>query len=371
MKAYLVARVFKKYAPAMDRESVNVNFKYLQAAMGMKALPPRWKRCVDITGSLMGMAVGHAYVAKTFGEEGKRVASEMMRTVEKAMKETLTTVSWMDNATRAAALEKLAAADDAMGYPDKWRNYDSLVTNKDSYFKNMMAGYVFGSKYDLAKIGKPVDRSEWHMDPYIVNAANIQQFNQMRFPAGIFPSPNFDSHRIPAANYGAIGMVMGHELTHGFDDQGRKFNKKGDLQEWWSASTAAEFDRRAQCISNQYDSYKVDEELHVNGKLTLGETIADQGGMKLTVAAWKSLPSSQRTQKIEGYSPLQVLFIAYAQMWCSKESPQYRKIITNSNPHPLPRYRVFGTLSDTPDFASAFNCKAGDKMVAEPSCAIW
>lgn len=371
MKAYFIARMFRTYASTMDKEAVNANFQYLQAAMGMKELPPRWKRCVDATGVLMGMAVGHAYVDKAFAGDSKKVATEMMRNIEKAMKATLSTLPWMDDTTRAAAIDKLAGADDAMGYPDKWRNYDSLTTSKTSYMKNAMAGYVFKAKYELDKIGKPVDRGEWHMDPYVVNAYNNPQWNQMRFPAGILQPPNFDVNRILAANYGGIGAVMGHELTHGYDDQGRKFNKKGDMQDWWSKPTATEFERRAKCLSDQYSSYKVDEELHINGQLTLGETIADQGGLKLAVAAWKESERNPSSDKVNGFTHLQALFIAYAQVWCSKDTPQYRKYITNSNPHPLPKFRVLGTLSDNAEFAEAFNCKAGDKMVAQPQCVVW
>jgi predicted metalloendopeptidase len=277
----------------------------------------------------------------------------------------------MDAPTRAAALAKLAAAKNSMGYPDKWRNYDSLVIDRDSYLKSALAGHVFASKYQLAKIAKPVDRDEWDMPPFLVNAQNMPQFNQMRFPAGILQPPNFDASRNPAANYGAVGSVMGHELTHSFDDEGRRFDKKGDLKEWWSKKTAGEFERRAKCLEEQYSGYVTEGDLHINGKLTLGENIADQGGVKLAHSAWLSSERRPTSERTDSYTDDQVFFLAFAQVWCSKETPEFRKFLTNSNAHSLPKYRVIGTLSNIPQFAAAFSCKAGDKMVPKNSCAVW
>ncbi len=372
IKAYLAVRMFSRMAPTMDKESVNTRFRFEHAALGTKELPPRWKRCVKVTGELMGMALGHAFVEKTFGAEGKQITTGMMHEIEGSMREDLKGTTWMDAPTRKAAIAKLAAAKNSMGYPDKWRNYDALQIDRNSYIKSANNGHIFASQYEMNKIGKPVDRDEWEMPPYLVNAENLPQFNQMRFPAGILQPPNFDAHRIPAANFGAIGSIMGHELTHSYDDEGRKFDKKGDMKEWWTKKTAAEFERRATCLANQYDQYVTEGDLHINGKLTLGENIADQGGVKISYNGWKASQPVAASEKEKGkFTDDQTFFIAFAQVWCSKETPEFRKYLTNSNPHSLPKYRVIGTLSNIPQFASAFNCKPGDKMVPKNQCAVW
>lgn len=370
LKAYLIARTFLEYAPTLDEESVNARFKYYQTVLGMKELPPRWKRCVDSTSGAMSMAVGHAFVDKTFGAEGKKIATAMMHSVEAAMKARLESLSWMDKKTRAFAIKKLAAAKNSMGYPDKWRSYDGLEMVRDSYLKNSMAASVFGSHYQLNKIGQPVDRDEWDMPPYLVNAENMPNLNQMRFPAGILQKPNFDVNQTMAVNYGAIGLVLGHELTHGYDDEGRKFDAHGNMKDWWTKKTAAEFEKRTQCLEHQYDEYVVQDDVHLNGKLTLGENIADQGGAKLAYAAWKATEKNP-VPADRHFTPDQEFFLGFAQMWCAKSTPQFRKYLARTNPHSLPKYRVIGVLSDDEDFAKAFSCKAGDKMVRQNRCEVW
>lgn len=370
MKAYLIARTFLEYAPTLDEASVNARFKYYQTVLGMKELPPRWKRCVDSTGAAMNMAVGRAFVEKTFGAEGKKIATEMMHSVERAMKARLESLPWMDKKTREYAIKKLAAAKNSMGYPDKWRSYDGLEFTRDSYVQSAMAAAAFGAHYQLNKIGKPVDRDEWDMPPYLVNAENMPNMNQMRFPAGILQKPNFDVHQAMAANYGAIGLVMGHELTHGYDDEGRKFDDRGNMKDWWDKKTAKEFEKRSQCLVNQYNDYIVEGDVHINGKLTLGENIADQGGAKLAYSAWK-MTEKNPVPANKHLTPDQEFFLGFAQMWCAKSTPEFRKYLARTNPHSLPKYRVIGVLADSDEFAKAFSCKPGDKMVRQNRCEVW
>jgi endothelin-converting enzyme/putative endopeptidase len=373
LKAYLIVHTFMDYAGALDKESVNAHFKYGQVVLGMKELPPRWKRCVDSVGGAMNMAVGHAFVDKTFGAEGKKIAQEMMHEVEHAMKQRLESVAWMDAGTRKTAVAKLLAAKNSMGFPDKWRSYDGLAVTRDSYLQNAMAAGVFDSHFQLNKIGQPVDRDEWDMAPFIVNAENMPTINQMRFPAGILQPPNFESHRESAANYGAIGMVMGHELTHGYDDEGRKFDKRGNMKDWWSKKTAKEFESRTACLVSQYNDYIVDGDVHVNGKLSLGENIADQGGEKLSYTAWQNALKSSPTERpdLKSDNNAQTYFLSFAQLWCAKETPEYQRHHARTNPHPAPRFRVNGVVSDDTNFADAFSCKAGDKMVRQNRCEVW
>lgn len=369
LKAYLIVRTFAEYAGALDKASVDARFKFSQTVLGMKELPPRWKRCVDNTGGAMDMAVGRAFVEKTFGAEGKRQTQAMMHEVENAMKERLESIPWMDAKTRKAALVKLAAAKNSMGYPDKWRSYDGMEVGRDSFLQNAMNADIFGSHYQLDKIGKPVDRDEWDMPPYLVNAENMPNLNQMRFPAGILQPPNFDAKRDPAANYGAIGLVMGHELTHGYDDEGRKFDKNGNMKDWWSKKTAKEFERRTSCLVHQYDEYVVDGDVHLNGKLTLGENIADQGGVKLAFEAWKN--SIKDAAAKADLKEDQIFYLGFAQMWCSKATPEFLRHLARVNPHSAPRFRVNGVVSDDSNFAKAFSCKPGDKMVRANACEVW
>jgi len=260
-----------------------------------------------------------------------------------------------------------------MGYPEKWRSYDGLAISRDSYLQNAMAADVFDSRYQLNKIGQPVDRDEWDMAPYIVNAENMPNLNQMRFPAGILQPPNFDAHRESATNYGAIGLVMGHELTHGYDDEGRKFDKAGNMKDWWSKKTAQEFEKRTSCLVNQYSDYVVDGDVHLNGKLTLGENIADQGGERLAFSAWLNTLKSSPTDNpdLKSDNTPQTFYLGFAQMWCSKATPEYLRMRARTNPHSAPRFRVIGVVSDDPNFAKAFNCKAGDKMVRQNQCEVW
>jgi len=261
-----------------------------------------------------------------------------------------------------------------IGYPDKWRDYSTLHPSRDSYLENAFRAQRFEFARDLAKIGKPVDRTEWGMTPPTVNAYYNPSRNEIVFPAGILQPPFYDPQADDAINYGGIGAVIGHEMTHGFDDQGAKFDGQGNLKNWWSAADLEKFKARAGCVEKQFDGYEVETNLHENGKLVEGESIADLGGLTLAYAALqKSLEGKPRPAEIDGFTPEQRFFLGWAQVWANNSRPEYARLMVNTNPHPLPRFRANGPLSNLPAFAKAFSCKPGDRMVRPPDqrCQIW
>jgi endothelin-converting enzyme/putative endopeptidase len=336
--------------------------------MGTAELPPRWKRCVRATNHAIGFALARPFVRETFGEKGKATTLDMVRQIEQAMHGALEKLDWMDAPTRKAALEKLAAIANKIGYPDKWRNYDKLQVTPASYTMNAVNAGIFETNRELDKVGKPVDRTEWLMTPPTVNAYYDPSMNEMVFPAGILQPPFYANTAAAAVNFGGIGMVMGHELTHGFDDEGRQFDAKGDLRDWWTPTASKEFDRRAECVAKQYDGYIAIDDVHLNGKLTLGENIADLGGIKLAHAAWKAMKSRPASSK---FTDDQLFYLGYAQAWCAKTSDAYKRLRAQTDPHSPSQWRVNGPLSNVSDFAKAFQCKAGDKMVRANQCVIW
>jgi endothelin-converting enzyme/putative endopeptidase len=290
------------------------------------------------------------------------------------MKSDLGTLSWMDAATRVRAEEKLDAIVNKIGYPSKWRSYDGLAIDRASFLRNVEHAIAFEVRRRLAKVGGPVDKEEWEMTPPAVNAYYEPARNEMVFPAGIFQIPFYGTSQTLAMNYGAIGMVVGHELTHGFDDQGRQFDAQGNLRDWWTESVAAEFDRRVSCLEKQYDDYVVIDDVHIRGKLTLGENIADLGGLKLALASFTRVERQRpSTPTVAGFSPEQQFFMSFAQAWCANYRPEALRLLAATNPHSPPRYRVNGPLSNLPEFAAAFQCKDGSAMVrpAERRCQVW
>jgi len=296
----------------------------------------------------------------------------MVKAIETAMERNLTALTWMDEPTRKAAFEKLHAIANQIGFPDKWRNYDKLDVKPGSFFANTERAAEFDTNRDLDKIGKPVDRGEWEMTPPTVNAYYEPSLNEMVFPAGILQPPFYAHAAPPPVNYGAIGMVMGHELTHGFDDEGRQFDAQGNLREWWTPKVGAEFDARAQCVVDQYDGYVSVDAEHVNGKLTLGENIADLGGIKLAHSAYRTLhPQPQPAVGKNGFSDDQLFFLGVAQAWCTVRRDEYARMRVKTDPHSPAKFRVNGPLSNLPDFAAAFACKAGQKMVRSNACVVW
>lgn len=370
-KTYLRWTSLHGAAPALSNSFVNENFAFFGNTLnGIAEIEPRWKRCARAIDEQMGEALGQAFVRKTFGADGKQRTLDMVKRIEQAMNADLDGLGWFDEPTRKQAHVKLAAIDNKIGYPDKWRNYDALEVTKDSYLVNMERATEFENRRQLAKIGKPVDRDEWEMTPPTVNAYYTPVMNEMFFPAGILQPPFFNRAATAPVNFGAIGMVMGHELTHGFDDEGRQFDAKGNMRDWWSPNISKEFDTRAQCVVDQFSGYVAVDELKVNGKLTLGENIADLGGLKLAHAAY--VASRGGPAKTMGrFTDEQLFFLGTAQSWCTRRRPEMARVRVTVDPHAPPQWRVNGPMSNLSEFAAAFACKPGDKMVRPNACLVW
>jgi predicted metalloendopeptidase len=374
-QVYLRWHLINAAAPALSSKFVDEDFHFKGTVLnGTKENLVRWKRCVRATDSGLGEALGQAYVEKAFPPEAKARALEMVHNLESALRDDISGLSWMGPETRRQALIKLAAIQNKIGYPDKWRDYSALKIDRGPYVENLFRAQRFEFDRQLAKVGKPVDRSEWNMTPPTVNAYYNPLLNEIVFPAGILQPPFFNPQADDAINYGGIGVVIGHELSHGFDDQGRQFDAQGNLKDWWSPADAKAFNSRAGCVINQFDSYFVEKDLHENGKLVVGESIGDLGGLAIAYRAFeKSLEGKPRPADIDGFPPEQRFFLGYGQIWASNLRPEYARLIVNTNPHPLPRFRVNGPLSNMPAFAQAFHCKPGDAMVrpANERCQIW
>jgi predicted metalloendopeptidase len=371
-RTYLEWQVLSGVAQNLSSRFVEESYALVTVLTGQAKRPPRWKLCVRAVDEAMGEALGRAFVRDTLGTEGKEQVGTLLANIELAMERNLAALTWMDEGTRAKAKEKLEAIANMVAYPDKWRNYDGLSIDRGDYLANQMRSDGFELARQLAKIGKPVDKREWFMSPPTVNAYYEPTLNQMVFPAGILQSPFYGASRGRAVNYGGIGMVMGHELTHGFDDEGRQFDAKGNLSNWWSGPVNAEFEKRAACVEQQFGEYTVPGGDKVNGKLTLGENIADLGGIKLAFAAFRSeQQQSGSPQKGSRFSPEQEFFLGFAQAWCTKARDEYLQMLVATNPHAPPRYRVNGPLSNTPEFAESFGCTSKDRMVRSQRCSVW
>jgi putative endopeptidase len=372
-KAYLRWQVLDTAAQGLPDKFVMEDFEFHgKALVGSKEIQPRWKRCVRATDRNLGEALGQVYVEKYFPPEAKAHALEMVHNLVGALRADLKTLPWMSAETRAAATAKLDAFGVKIGYPDKWRDYSSLKIDRTSYMQNELRGAAFEFQRQLNQVGKPVDRNEWGMTPPTVNAYNRSSMNEIVFPAGILQPPFYDPKADDAVNYGGMGAVIGHEITHGFDDQGSKFDAKGNLKDWWTEEDAKNFKERATCVSDQFDGFEVEPGLHQNGKLVLGESIADLGGLTISFAAYeKSLEGKARPADRDGFTPEQRFFLGWAQVWGANTRAEYARLLTNTNPHPLPRFRGNGPLSNMAEFAKAFGCNKGDAMVREKVCKIW
>ena len=331
-----------------------------------------------MTDAALGEALAQPFVMKTLGPEGKANVRDMIFSIEEEMKRNLARLSWMDEPTRGLALQKLGKIANKIAYPDKWRSYAGLQVTRGSYYDNMVRANVFEEQRQLRKIGKPVDRAEWFMTPPTVNAYYDPSLNEMVFPAGILQPPFYANTMSQPSNYGGIGMVMGHELTHGFDDEGRQFDASGNLKDWWTPAVNAEFEKRASCVEKQFDGYTV-LDTQVNGKLTLGENIADLGGVKLSLLALRSKqagtspvqPLKAPAASSKATTPEQRFFLGFAQGWCSKYRDETMRLLITTNPHAPPQLRVNGPLSNLPEFGAAFSCKTGHKMVRTNRCEVW
>ncbi len=339
---------------------------------GEAAMPERWKHCVDVTDGLIGEALGQAFVRRYFGGDAKARALALVGGIQQAMGKRIAELGWMDDATRAKAEEKLAAVDNKIAYPAKWRSYDGLVIRRDTFLASAVAASAFEVRRQLAQIGKPLDRTEWGMTTPTVNAYYNPSMNEMVFPAGILQPPFYTQGANDAVNYGAIGLVVGHELTHGFDDEGRQYDARGNLTEWWTKPVAAEFDRRAQCVVDQYSAYPVIDDVKLDGKLTLGENIADLGGLTLAYAAYQASRAGKPEEApVGGFTADQQFFLAHAQAWCAQIRPENARLRALTDPHSSARWRVNGPLSNLGQFARAFQCPAGAPMVRAHRCDIW
>jgi putative endopeptidase len=375
-KAYLRWHLLHENVNLLPAAFVNENFAfYGQALTGAKELRPRWKRCVALVDSEMGEALGRRYVEATFGVEGKTRTSKMVAALEAALEQDLKTLPWMTDATKTQALGKLHAIANKIGYPDRWRDYSSLRIARGDALGNEVRAEEFAVRRDLAKIGKTLDRSEWNMSPPTVNAYYSALQNNINFPAGILQPPFYDNAMDDAVNFGGIGAVIGHELTHGFDDQGRKFAANGDLSDWWTAEDAKEFEKRAGCIADEYSGFTVAGDVHLNGKLTLGENTADNGGVRIAhMALMQTLADAAKKPGpgvIDGFTPEQRFFLGFSQVWCQNETEESARLRATVDPHSPGRYRVNGVVANMPEFQQAFGCKAGDAMVRENACRVW
>jgi endothelin-converting enzyme/putative endopeptidase len=371
-KTYLRWHLMHAKAPYLSSPFVMANFdfysKYLQ---GLEVLPPRWKRCVRRVDADLGEALGQVFVQKTFGGDTKQRALVMTDGIEAAMESEIRQLPWMGEATKQRALEKLHGIVNKIGYPDKWRDYSSIKIAREDYFGNVEGATAFESRRELAKIGKPVDKTEWQMTPPTVNAYYDPQMNDINFPAGVLQPPLFDPKVDDAPNYGDTGATIGHELTHGFDDEGRQFDAKGNLKDWWTKSDAEEFQKRADCVSEQYSSYIIVDDIRINGKLTLGEDVADLGGTFLAYLAWKSATKGQDLKPMDGLTPDQRFFVGMAQWACGDERRETKRMDAITNPHSPLEYRVNGVVSNMPEFSQAFACRLGQPMVRAKPCKVW
>jgi len=371
-KTYLRWHVLHASATQLSDTLVEENFNfYGNKLSGTKQLQPRWKRCSQSVNRNLGEALGQVYVEKYFPPEAKAHARVMVMNLIAALKSDIPALGWMGADTRKAALEKLEAFQIKIGYPDKWRDYSALAVDQGSYLANERRAIAFENARELNKIGKPVDRGEWQMTPPTVNAYYDATMNEIVFPAGILQPPFYDPKADDAINYGGMGAAIGHEITHGFDDEGSQFDAKGNLRDWWTKEDRKNFDERAGCVQKQFDGYEVEPGLHENGKLVLGESIADLGGLAISYAAYEKSIEGKRPATLGGFTPEQRFFLGWAQVWGANLRPENARLMANTNEHPLPKFRTNGPLSNMDLFAKAFGCKKGDSMVREPVCKIW
>ncbi len=374
LRAYLRWHAVNAASEHLSKPFVEADFDfYGRTLSGQQEIQPRWKRCVSATSGALGEAIGKVYVAQEFAGNSKAVAVEMIQDIESAFESNLPSLAWMDDKTRARAVEKARKIANKIGYPDAWRDYGTLEIKRGAHFENVASGIAFEYDRQMKKLGQPVDRGEWLMTPQLVNAYYNPLQNEIVFPAGILQPPFFHKDHPAALNYGAIGAVMGHELTHGFDDQGRKTDGDGVLREWWEPAVAAQFEAAAQCVSDQFGRFEVEPGVKVNGQLTLGENIADLGGMKQAYLAYKSWERRHGVPQalVEGLSDEQLFFVSWAQTWCSLGTPEFLRQQVTVDPHSPGLFRAVAAPMNSREFHQAFRCEAGDRMVAQPVCTVW
>lgn len=373
-QTYLRWQLVHAAATELSSDFVNENFRFYGSALtGAKQLKPRWKRVVTSTDAALGEALGKLYVADYFPPESKARMIELVRNIQEAMSDSIKSRDWMDDTTKQEALKKLAAFTVKIGYPENWRDYSPLKIDRGPYILNAARAAMFETERQLKKIGKPVDRNEWGMSPPTVNAYYNPNLNEIVFPAGILQPPFFNSNADDAINYGGIGAVIAHEISHGFDDQGRQYDAEGNLRDWWTPESAARYKERADRIVKQYSEYEALPGMHINGELTQGENIADDGGVKLAFAALQKALKDKPQEPIDGFTPEQRFFLGWAQIWRANIRDEALKLRLNTDPHSPGKYRCNGPLSNTPEFQKAFNLPDSCPMVrpADQVVSIW
>lgn len=372
LRAYLTWYAIHALAPQLAGPIYGAHFEMFgKTILGQQQAEVRWKRCSTATDAALGEITGKYYVKERFPGDSKELALGLIKDVEEAFVKGLPGLSWMDDATRAKSIEKKDKITNKIGYPDVWRDYAALTVVAGKHAENVIAARLFENKRQMAKIGKPAERGEWFMSAGTVNAYYNATMNEMVFPAGILQPPFFDRTFPAAMNYGAIGMVMGHELSHGFDDSGRKFDGDGKMSAWWPADVVARYEERATCVKDQFDAYTIADGMHVKGDLTLGENIADLGGARASYRAWKAQSEPNAPASVQGLTDDQLYFVAYAQGWCTVAAPQWEKMLVLSNPHSPAKYRVNGPLTNLPEFHAAFGCEEGKPMRSPKMCEVW
>jgi Predicted metalloendopeptidase len=371
-KAYLRWHAVHARAPYLSKRFVAENFDfYRRTLFGVKQVPPRWKQCVRSVDGDLGEALGQEFVRRTFTAETRQKTIEMTKLIEKEMASEIKTLDWMTDETKQRALEKLDAIANKVGYPERWRDYSSVEVTPSDFFGNVARAAIFESNRQLAKIGNPVDRGEWGMTPPTVNAYYNPQMNDINFPAGVLQPPLFDPKSDDAPNYGNTGATIGHELTHAFDDEGRKFDAKGSLKDWWTAADAKAFEERVQCVRDQYAEYTIVDDIKINSKLTSGEDVADLGGTLLAYLAWEAAVKDEDLQPIDGFTPDQRFFIGFAQWACESQRSESLRAGAITNPHSPDKYRINGIVANLPQFQRAFKCGEAAPMVKKKSCKVW
>ena len=373
-KTYLRWHAARSHAQLLSKPFRDENFNFFRRYLrGVQEPPPRWKTCVRRVDDELGEALGQAYVARAFSPQLKADTLDMVKRIEADMEVRLKKLDWMSPQTKEQALAKLHKMANKIGYPDRWRDYSSVRVDRGDYFGNVESTSRFENKRELARIGKPLDRGEWFMTPPTVNAYYNPQMNDINFAAGVLQPPLYDAKLDDAPNYGNTGGTIGHELTHGFDDEGRQFDADGNLKDWWTPEDDKKFKERAACVIDQYAQYVVVDDIKINSKLTAGEDIADFGGLILAWEAWKEKTKSAHLKSRDGFTPEQRFFIGFAQWDCNNERDENKRVNAVTNPHSPGQYRINGVVVNMPEFGQAFSCKAGDPMVkpADKVCKIW
>jgi putative endopeptidase len=350
------------YKRQLSSSFVNARFNYQKALSGQQKIKPRWDRMYRITDANLGEALGQLYVKKYFTEGAKKRMLELVDNLGLAFEKRINDLDWMSDTTKQKSKDKLHTFLKKIGYPEKWRDYSNVTIDRSKFFENLTACAKNEFAYQMSKVGKPVDKTEWGMTPPTINAYYNPTFNEIVFPAGILQFPFFDANADDAINYGGIGMVIGHEMTHGFDDQGAQYDKDGNLKNWWAKSDSVQFVAKSKRVIDLYNSFTVLDTLHINGALTTGENMADIGGIAIAYSAFKMTKQGQDTTKIDGFTPDQRFFISFAQIWRTKEKDESTRQLINTDPHSPASWRVLGPLMNFTPFYNAFNVKEGDKM---------